>query len=127
MTQKIFDTDNAEDMALLWSILPDDVCNIEKWRDNHLKGIDEGELFYCDVIEINWHYKTEITRPIHEATEADLGKLCTFWDNEYNPNAKIVGCLCTILPFNNFKYTARGGLNYRHCRRLTKNEIEELC
>lgn len=127
MTQKIFDTDNAEDMALLWSILPDDVCNIEKWGDNYLKGIDEGELFYCDVIKINWHDKTEITRPIQEATEKDIYKLCCFWDSEYNPNAKIVGCLSAILPFGNVKYVARGGLNYKHCRRLTKQEIEELC
>jgi hypothetical protein len=130
MTQKIFDTDNAEDMALLWNILPDFVNKIKRnvpadYYLVHYKNNPNVDILR--FIKINWHDKTEITRPIPEATEKDIYKLCCFWDSEYNPNAKIVGCLSAILPFGNVKYVARGGLNYKHCRRLTKQEIEELC
>lgn len=128
MTQRIFDTENEKDMEDLWNILPECINKIKKNKEYNTYSSEHIYDFYeTGMLKINWHDKTEITRPIQEATEADVGKLCVFWDNEYNPNAKIVGCLCTILPFNNFKYTARGGLNYRHCRRLTKQEIEELC
>lgn len=124
MTQRIFDTDNAEDMALLWSILPDDVCNIGKWRDNHLKGIDEGELFYCDVIEINWHNKREITRPIQEATEADIGKLCCFWNDKSEEFFGRLGHLGS--EYFTMIAPVYEDLQFVHCRRLTKQEIEEL-
>ena len=127
MTQRIFDIDNAEDMADLWDILPDEAYSIKKsmgcqtWRR---KGNDAG--YYLEFVKINWHDKTEITRPIQEATEADIGKLCCFGD--VKPNKKIVGllgCIDSESIYN--KYMMRGGTWFEHARRLTKQEIEELC
>ena len=131
MTQRIFDVENEKDMADLWDILPEMVKSIEKDETEEENAYNRYMatgycIGGCPYIKINWHDKTEITRPIQEATEQDIGKLCCFWDSEYNPNAKIVGCLHSILPYKDVKYVVRGGLSYRHCRRLTKQEIEEL-
>lgn len=126
MTQRIFDTDNADDMALLWSILPDGIIKISPnnlaeetslWSELNLFTLPIG------LIKINWHDKTEITRPIQEATEADIGKLCYFWDDEFKgygilTHKDVVGGK----PY----YLADDNSTYDHCRRLTKQEIEEL-
>ena len=128
MTQRIFDVENEKDMADLWDILPDRVLKIHTSEEHIYYSDDETQYFdVSDLIAINWHDKTEITRPIQEATNQDIDKLCCFWDSEYNPNAKIVGYLHSILSYKDFKYVVRGGLSYRHCRRLTKKEISELC
>ena len=131
MTQRIFDVENEKDMADLWGIIPESIIKIRKAYKSkdgyYCNYYDNMEGFYeSDFLLINWHDKTEITRPIQEATKADIDKICCFWDSEYNPNAKIVGCLHSILPHKDVKYVARGGLSYRHCRRLTKQEAEEL-
>lgn len=133
MTQRIFDIDNEEDMALLWSILPD---NIEKVKQKFADGsgivyvTKTGSCVFDEmkIININWNNKTEITRPIQEATEADIGKLCKFWTGkDYT-----VGILNKI-DNDNFSldiyYMEDGktGIGFVHCRRLTKQEIEELC
>lgn len=128
MTQRIFDVENEKDMALLWDILPDNIESIEK-KDNNdgiLLTYVNGYIDEVDIFKINWHDKTEITRPIQEATEADVGKLCKFWDNACEDI--IIGKLTVI-------ETLQGKMCYRlgdfacfdHCRRLTKQEIEELC
>lgn len=65
MTQRIFDTDNEEDMRWLWNILPDDVNKIKKHTKelNHFyKGAD---VIFSSLIKINWHGKKEITRPVN--------------------------------------------------------------
>lgn len=130
MTQRIFDVENEKDMADLWDILPDNIDTIRKinrW-DIAFSAKGNGEFRISSrFIRIEWHDKTEITRPIQEATNQDIDKLCCFWDSEYNPNAKIVGCLHSILPYKDVKYVVRGGLSYRHCHRLTKTEVYELC
>lgn len=122
MTQKIFDIDNAEDMALLWSILPDDIIKVEVGCGEIILITDNGIHYHIgNFIAINWHNKTEITRPVQEATEADIGKLCMFWDYEDMPH---YGVLRKIDEESIYK----DGVNlWRHCRRLTKQEIEELC
>lgn len=129
--QKIFDLNVKEDEELLWSILSDEIVELKLYPTSKEVWCisDKNEAFYdiSDIFKIYWGGRTEIYRPIKEATAADIGKLCAFWDNEYNPNAKIVGCLHSVLPYNNSKYIARGGFNFRHCRRLTKQEIKELC
>lgn len=127
MTQRIFDRDNVEDMTQLWSILPDNIVSIEK-KDNNdgiLLRYENGYIDEVDIFKINFHDKTEITRPIQEATEADIGKLCKFWDDACEDI--IIGKLTVI-------ETLRGKMCYRlgdfacfnHCRRLTKQEIETL-
>lgn len=131
MTQRIFDNENKKDMADLWDILPDSIDTIRKinkWDIAFLtKG--NGELrIPSKFIRIEWHDKTEITRPIKEATEADIGKICYFW----NGKTLYIGELRHIEDTDTGKYyemyaPIAGNLQFVHCRRLTKQEIEELC
>lgn len=127
MTQRIFDVDNEKDMADLWDILPDGFkkisCNklsqeTSLWSDLNLFTLPIG------LIKINWHDKKEIERPIQEATEADVGKLCVFWNDK---SEEFFGRLGHI---GDKYYTMIApvyeDLQFFHCRRLTKQEIEEL-
>lgn len=126
MTQRIFDVENEKDMADLWDILPDDVIGLKK--DNKFtylmyKGVDVTVYLF----KINWHDKTEITRPIQEATEADIGKICYFWDGYDENYSKQIGLLTEIKNRKNiFRYVLAGSVCFAYCRRLTKTEIEEL-
>ena len=131
MTQRISDINNADDMALLWSMLPDDAVKITKHKYQ-----DTCDLIWYDCgvscespFAINWHGKTEITRPIQEATDDDVGKICCFWNEDKDD--KLCGILTCIREHVNngtLKYILNfGDVEYKHCRRLTKQEIEELC
>lgn len=131
MTQRIFDVENEKDYADLWDIVPDDASYAKKTSDGAtFYSFDGVPLYYsCELIAINWHDKTEITRPIQEATEQDIGKLCYFWGNDKNDYA--YGILGGIGTENGENYyiidNIDEGLYYEHARRLTKQEIEELC
>ena len=132
MTQKIFDTDNAEDMALLWSILSDNTISIEK-KDNN-DGIflryENGYIDEVDIFKINWHDKTEIIRPIPEVTREDIGKICAFWNDEAVYYGKLGSIRKDKIDKGKIYYELKTHLFeealYLHCRRLTKKEIEEL-
>lgn len=125
MTQRIFDIENEKDMQDLWDILPDDIIKITPSKaSNFFYGWYNGGNIAIYTLKINWHDKTEITRPIQEATEADVEKICAFWDIDIeHPN------------YGLFLFKTKDGLyvgkdmsfRYKHCRRLTKQEIEELC
>lgn len=127
MTQRIFDIENEKDMTDLWDILPNEVQKIEASCGDVVLVYNNTFRFSIDnIFSINFHDKTEITRPIQEATEADIGKICCFGDTR--PNKKIVGllgCIDSESIYN--KYMMRGGTWFEHCRRMTKQEIEELC
>lgn len=131
MTQKVFDTDNAEDMALLWSILPDEVLEIRKNVDMATYFFTES-IFWgsipAEIIKINWHDKTEIVRPIPLATKKDIGKICAFWE-EGNEKYPVYAELVDFYEDAScYKYQAgHESCCYEFCRRLTKQEIEELC
>ena len=138
MTQRVFDVDNKQDMKDLWNILPDWANKVfleqiecfDKPRVVVLSKDGNYHLSSC-LFNINWHNKTEIIRPIQEATEEDVGKICWFWYD--NDDAAKIGVLEEIdeiqdkeeLDFENF-YVSKDGYSYHHCRRLTKQEIEEL-
>ena len=135
MAQKIFDTDNEEDMALLWSILPDNIIRIRRIPEvgtKNYKGLafdsKEKSIFgtWTDAFpKIDWHDKIEIIRS-QEATYEDIGKLCKFWDSDdglaHYGILNSIGSEAYRLQ-NTYPYTEC----YHHCRRLTKQEIEELC
>ena len=130
MTQRIFDVENEKDMQDLWDILPDWASLIKRADKsyNYDSMFSKGAAFArdCCILKINWHDKTEITRPIQEATEQDIGKLCYFWSVD-NPNDKAYGILSSIGTENGEKYyIIDDACFYEHCRRLTKQEIEEL-
>ena len=127
MTQRIFDVENEKDMADLWDILPDNaVCINFINKDIIHIGFKDDETL-TTLFKINWHDKTEITRPIEEATEADIGKLCVFWNDA---NRIYYGVLAYLGYSREMPYYATnvdGGSTFNHCRRLTRDEIRELC
>ena len=134
MTQRIFDTLNEKDMADLWDILPEEIKTIYKDSNGFpVYFINSPEIngivpFPVGLFKINWHDKTEITRPIQEATKADVGKICYFW----NGKTLYIGKLCHIKDTDTDKYYEMsspvvGSFRFTHCRRLTKQDIEELC
>lgn len=129
MTQRIFDIENEKDMADLWGILPDDIYKVEKDINCSLYFSKITNRGYCELIAINWHDKTEITRPMPEATEQDIGKICVFYDrfNKTDDEPDVYAILHKIEneSENTWFYTESGDY-YVHCRRLTKQEIEEL-
>lgn len=89
--QRIFDVDNKEDMDLLWSILPDDVEKIEKYPDcliSPFAGLCSPQIGYFKFIKINWHNKTEITRPVNY--EDMIGCVVYFYNE---PEYKSLGIL----------------------------------
>lgn len=132
MTQRIFDVENEKDMADLWDILPDFINKIKRNTSAdyylvHYKNNPNVDILR--FIKINWHDKTEITRPIQECTEQDIGKICVFYDrfDETDDEPDVYAVLHKIKnqDTNTWFYTDTGSY-YAHCRRLTKQEIEEL-
>ena len=128
--QRVFDVENEKDMQDLWNILPDDVEKLSPIMGIRVRiSAITGCSSETNLLAINWHDKTEITRPIQEATEQDIGKLCYFWGNDKNDYA--YGILRSIeTEKGEIYYTiddADGGLYFEHARRLSKQEIEELC
>ena len=129
MTQRVFDVNNEQDMKDLWDILPEYYEKITKDCMYNLYkkygGIDAYDSFGI-FFKINWHDKTEITRPIQEATEADIGKLCRFWNSDggliYYGILQSIGSETFRLQ-NKYPYSEC----YHHCRRLTADEVKELC
>ena len=71
MTQRIFDVNNKEDIDWLWSKLDTRVVCIKPYDIIYCQFIDRNGNFiqWFDLFKFNWHDKTEITRPIQEATE----------------------------------------------------------
>ena len=127
MTQRVFDTDNEKDMNDLWDILPEGISRIVT-RDVSDELILWSELNYKAIpnsfFKIEWHGKCEICRP-NLATLSDIGKLCYFWakDNDYT-----YGILTSIdVESDEYHFVVNGEIGYPNCRRLTKQEIKELC
>lgn len=132
MTQRVFDIENEKDMQDLWYILPDWVSLIKRadksYNYDSLFSKDSGFAKDCCIFKINWHDKTEITRPIQEATSEDIGKLCRFWNDEES----YIGILASITNMGSTTYYRMNSpcyedLDFLHCHRLTKQEIEGLC
>lgn len=81
--QKIFDKDNEKDMEDLWNILPDEAIKARKIKAGieFLNKDNEPCLYIhngdggASIIKINWHDKTEITRPVNY--ESMIG--CVGW------------------------------------------------
>ena len=129
MTQRIFDVENEKDMQDLWDILPDDIVKLSPIMGIRVRISSNEDCCSTEtnLLAINWHDKTKIIRPIQEATEQDIGKLCYFWDNEGLADTK--GILGSIETENGEKhyYLDKIDVYFEHARRLTKQEIEELC
>lgn len=129
MTQRIFDIENEKDMADLWDIVPENIYKLVK-DEYQASLLDKNGKYIFTVpyrlIKINWRDETEMTRPIQEATEADIGKLCYFWDDDEEFKGYAILTLKDVAGGKPY-YIADGNTTYEHCRRLTKQEIDELC
>ena len=114
-------------MVDLWDILPECINKIKKNKAYNTYSSEHIDDFYeTAMLKINWHDKTEIKRPMPEATEADVGKICYFWDDDVK-YPKQIGLLSEIKTNNSiFKYVLGDSVCFAHCRRLTKQEIEKL-
>ena len=129
MTQRIFDIKNEKDMADLWEILPDDIIKLtpSKALNCFYGWYNDCGNTAINMLKINWHDKTEITRPIQEATEADIGKLCVLWNDIKHIHYGVLAYMGYSKEMPYYATNVDGGTTFNHCRRLTKQEIEELC
>lgn len=120
MTQKIFDTDNEEDMKLLWSILPDKAKKI-KSVPYGTAWFDKEECGYAlSGIKINWHDKTEITCPINY--EDMIGCVGWFWDNQNDKKALSV--LLEYRPLTGFPFITQNGSDFANFTPVKKSELK---
>lgn len=106
--QRIFDVENEKDMQDLWDILPDEAYSIKKsmgcqtWRR---KGENTG--YYFEFVKINWHDKTEITRPVNY--EDMIGCVVYFYNE---PEYKSLGILKREIDGRTFVDELGGFWNY---------------
>ena len=130
MTQRIFDVNNEQDIRQLFEPLNEIVQKI-CYADGEVRFLDKNGNFISstDLIDINCSNGTVITRPIQEATEEDIGKLCRFCN--YEGASNYFGILCKLREMPAGKRFIAEGCNgehpFVHAYRLTKQEIEELC
>ena len=111
MTQRIFDVENEKDMADLWDILPDDANEIEKDGGGifiYYKNEDCARNF-VEVFSIDWHDKTEITRP--KNYESMIG--CVGWFANHKNATKDDMLFGELDRYN--KNDALGRCFYCHC------------
>ena len=122
MTQRIFDVDNPQDVKDLFDIFPNGVKKIYKYTPtNEIKFYDkDGEYIdSCSHIRVNWHGKTEITRPVDETQW--VGCLCWFWDKDAEP---CIGVMKRIDADAPYKYTTTDGYSYKNCRPVHRDEVK---
>jgi hypothetical protein len=89
-------------MDLLWSILPDKIVRIfleqiecfDRPR-TMVEYLDTQKDFFTSLIAIDWHDKTEITRPVNY--EDMIGCVGWFWDDsEADDTSPCLGVLTAI-------------------------------
>lgn len=124
MTQRIFDIENEKDIEDLWNILPDWVALIKKADKNYNYDIifSEGLSFakHCCILKINWHDKTEITRPLDY--KSMIGYVGWFWDND--DDEKSLGILTDYCPETVFPFVkGNNDDTYYNFRPAKKSEL----
>lgn len=129
--RRFFNISNERDVRDLFDILPDNVMKLEKIINNDgIKVVYDRDCYETtDLLKILWGDKLEVTRPKAEATNEDIGRLCIFWDDK---EEEYDFCCSILLRIDEreapYIYIPRGNdVGFKHCRRLTKEEIEELC
>lgn len=127
MTQRIFDTDNEEDMKLLWSILPTNTFKIRGMNGQSSYLFEDDNKCYgsiCeDIIKINWQDKREITRPVNY--EDMIGCVGWFWDDsKADDTPPCLGVLTAIA--GGEYYTQVETWGYDNFRPAKKSELKFL-
>ena len=94
--QRIFDIENKKDMQDLWDIFPTNIYRIEH-RKSEIYLCNENYFYIAcipdDIIKINWHKKTEITRPVDY--ESVIG--CVGWFDGCGDEIRL-GILTKVAP-----------------------------
>lgn len=118
MTQRIFDVDNPQE---IFDLFPDDVIRIEKSdrKDTQDIIIFDDDCWDYTHIKINWRDKTEITRPVDESQW--IGKLCWFWDKNFEKRA--LGVLKVIDIESECPYKMQNYAVWQHCRPVRRDEV----
>ena len=122
MTQRIFDVDNPQDIKDLFDIFPDRYIRITRDEYNNMRiwSTDCGVDFFAPFA-INWHNKTEITRPVDDESKW-ISCLCWFWDRDLS--YKILGFLKKIDRDYYAPYEEVSGCCYKNCRPVRRDEIK---
>lgn len=122
MTQRIFDIYNEKDYADLWDIVPDWVTTIKKTEKDCVFLISENGIKYGpQYIKINWHDKTEITRPVNY--KGMIGCVGWFWDNDDEEES--LGVLTEFNPETGFPFVkGNNGNTYFNFRPAKKSELK---
>lgn len=119
MTQRIFDVDNPQE---IFELFPDDVIRIEKSDREDEKAIIifNDDCWDYTHIKINWRDKTEINRPVEESQW--IGKLCWFWDKNFEKRA--LGVLKVIDIESECPYKMQNYAVWQHCRPVRRDEVQ---
>ena len=91
--------------------------------DSKNKILNYNTNFSFENNKNTWYI--EVEEPIQEATKKDIGKLCKFWDSEVYT---LISVLAKINNDNDdeYIYITKHNTKYKHCRRLTEEEIKEI-
>lgn len=104
MTQRIFDIENEKDMADLWDIVSEETANIKGGNNQPSYLFDSDNKVFDsisqNVIKINWHDKTEITRPVEY--ESMIG--CVGWFSDSLDDKKAYLGILKEISENGFKF-----------------------
>jgi hypothetical protein len=124
--QKIFDVNNKEDMDLLWSILPTNTFKIKGMNGQSTYLFEDDNKCYGsiseDIIKINWHDKTEITRPVNY--EDMIGYVCKFSSCPIRIGGCFIGVLDAIDKDSPSKFHMEGGGWFEYCEPAKKSELK---
>ncbi|MBO7713988.1 MAG: hypothetical protein J6S85_10490 [Methanobrevibacter sp.] len=98
-----------------------------KFVNGVLCSFDHGTIFVSDYLGINNRDKyILVDKPIAEATEEDIGKVCKFWDE--TEDSDNFGLLEEIYGKGECVYAYKKvlGSSYKHCRVVTPKEVKQL-
>lgn len=104
--------------------------NITTWYCQFMNGVlcriyTNKTVMFNVCIDLTGNYYILVEEPVKEADENDIGKLCYFWDEENQ--LKQIEILKRFEPtLTQVRYTSNGGSAWKHCRRLTPEEVTEL-
>jgi hypothetical protein len=118
--QKIFDVNNEEDMDLLWSILPDDVVRINPVTSKANRIEFEDDEFSTILLKINWHDKTEITRPVNY--EDMIG--CVGWVGNSRDARDRIGILNSYYKGSGYPFETTDGDEFAFFTPAKKSELK---
>ena len=98
-----------------------------KFVNGVLCSFEQDAVFVNDYMCLsNKNKYILVDKPVAEATEGDIGKVCKFWDE--SEDSDNLGLLDAIRDkdFNVYTYKKALGSAYRHCRVLTPKEVKQL-